>query len=248
MNETTLSKMRQMKFYGMYSAFMTAIETGKTDHYTLDQFVSMLIDSEWDDRNNRKIERAIKNARFHYKASMENIIYDEGRNIDQTKLMRLAECSFIGKNENVLITGSTGAGKSYLATSLGYQACISGYRVMYHNTTKLFSKLKMAKADGSYLKELAKIERQHLIILDDFGLQPLDSQNRIALLEIMEDRHSKGSMIVTSQIPIKGWYEIIGEKTIADAILDRLIHQAHRIELTGESMRRKRSSFKKEND
>lgn len=248
MNETTLSKMRQMKFYGMYSAFMTAIETGKTDHYTLDQFVSMLIDSEWDDRNNRKIERAIKNARFHYKASMENIIYDEGRNIDQTKLMRLAECSFIGKNENVLITGSTGAGKSYLATSLGYQACISGYRVMYHNTTKLFSKLKMAKADGTYLKELAKIERQHLIILDDFGLQPLDSQNRIALLEIMEDRHSKGSMIVTSQIPIKGWYEIIGEKTIADAILDRLIHQAHRIELTGESMRRKRSSFKKEND
>ncbi|WP_430811920.1 MULTISPECIES: ATP-binding protein [unclassified Carboxylicivirga] len=176
MNETTLSKMRQMKFYGMYSAFMTAIETGKTDHYTLDQFVSMLIDSEWDDRNNRKIERAIKNARFHYKASMENIIYDEGRNIDQTKLMRLAECSFIGKNENVLITGSTGAGKSYLATSLGYQACISGYRVMYHNTTKLFSKLKMAKADSSYLKELAKKERQHLIILDDFGLQPLDSQ------------------------------------------------------------------------
>jgi len=179
---------------------------------------------------------------------MENIIYDEGRNIDQTKLMRLAECSFIGKNENVLITGSTGAGKSYLATSLGYQACISGYRMIYNNTTKLFSKLKMAKADGSYLKELAKIERQHLIILDDFGLQPLDSQNRIALLEIMEDRHNKGSMIVTSQIPIKGWYEIIGEKTIADAILNRLIHQAHRIELTGESMRRKRSSLKKEND
>uniref|UniRef100_UPI0021CB2E4E IS21-like element helper ATPase IstB n=1 Tax=Carboxylicivirga litoralis TaxID=2816963 RepID=UPI0021CB2E4E len=228
MNETTLSKMRQMKFYGMYSSFMTAIETGKTDHYTLDQFVSMLIDSEWDDRNNRKIERAIKNARFHYKASMENIVYDQSRNIDQTKLMRLAECSFISKNENVLITGSTGAGKSYIATSLGYQACISGFRVMYYNTTKLFSKLKLAKADGSYLKELAKIERQHLIILDDFGLQPLDSQNRIALLEIMEDRHNKGSMIVTSQIPIKGWYEIIGEKTIADAILDRLIHQAHR--------------------
>ena len=248
MNETTLSKMRQMKFYGMYSSFMTAIETGKTDHYTLDQFVSMLIDSEWDDRNNRKIERAIKNARFHYKASMENIVYDQSRNIDQTKLMRLAECSFISKNENVLITGSTGAGKSYIATSLGYQACISGFRVMYYNTTKLFSKLKLAKADGSYLKELAKIERQHLIILDDFGLQPLDSQNRIALLEIMEDRHNKGSMIVTSQIPIKGWYEIIGEKTIADAILDRLIHQAHRIELTGESMRRKRSSFEKEND
>ena len=119
---------------------------------------------------------------------------------------------------------------------------------MYFNTTKLFSKLKMAKADGSYLKELAKIERQHLVILDDFGLQPLDSQNRIALLEIMEDRHNKGSIIITSQIPVQGWYDIIGEKTIADAILDRLIHQSHRIELTGESMRRKRNLINKKID
>jgi DNA replication protein DnaC len=123
---------------------------------------------------------------------------------------------------------------------LGYQACIEGYRVMYLNTNKLFSKLKMAKGDGSYLKELAKIERHHLIVLDDFGLQLLDSQNRIALLEIIEDRHNKGSIIITSQLPVKSWYEIIGEKTIADAILDRLIHQSHRIELGGESMRRKR--------
>ena len=246
MNEITLTKMKQMKFYGMHGAFKTAIETGKTDDYTLDQFVSMIIDAEWDDKNNRKIERAIKNARFHYKSSIENIIYDQSRNIDKTKLLRLAECEFINKNENILVTGSTGAGKSYIATALGYQACIEGYRVMYFNTTKLFSKLKMAKADGSYLKELAKIERQHLIILDDFGLQPLDNQNRIALLEIMEDRNNKGSVIVTSQIPIEGWYDIIGEKTIADAILDRLIHQSHRIELAGESMRRKRNMINKE--
>lgn len=240
MNEITLTKMKQMKLYGMYNAFKTAVETGKTDDYTLDQFVSMVIDAEYDDRNNRKIERMIKNAKFHYKASIENIIYEPSRNIDRTKLLRLAECSYIEDSENILLTGSTGAGKSYIATALGYQACIQGYKVMYFNTTKLFSKLKMAKADGSYLKELAKMERHQVIILDDFGLQPLDSQNRIALLEIMEDRNNKGSMIVTSQIPVKGWYEIIGEKTIADAVLDRLIHQSHRIELTGESMRRKR--------
>jgi DNA replication protein DnaC len=240
MNETTLAKMNQMKLYGMHGAFKTAIETGKTDDYTLDQFVSMLTDAEWDDKNNRKIARMIKNAKFHYKSSVEDIIYDQARNIDQNKILRLAECEFIEKLENILITGSTGAGKSYVATALGYQACIQGYRVMYFNTIKLFSKLKMAKADGSYLKDLAKIERQHLIILDDFGLQSLDGQNRIALLEIIEDRHNKGSMIVTSQLPVEGWYEIIGEKTIADAILDRLIHQSHRIELTGESMRRKR--------
>lgn len=240
MNEITLTKMKQMKFYGMHGAFKTAIETGKTDDYTLDQFVSMIIDAEWDDRTNRRIERMIRNARFHYKASVENIIYDESRNIDQLKILRLAECEYIGENENVLITGSTGVGKSYIATALGYQACIQGYRVMYFNATKLFSMLKIAKADGSYLKTLAKLERQNMIIIDDFGLQPLDSQNRIALLEIIEDRHNKGSMIVTSQIPVKAWYDIIGEKTIADAILDRLIHQSQRIELSGESMRRKR--------
>jgi DNA replication protein DnaC len=245
MNEITLTKMKQMKLYGMYGTFKTAIETGKTDDYTLDQFISVMIETEWDDRKTRRIERSIKNARFHYKASIENVIYDETRNIDRNKLLRLAECDFIEQNENVIITGSTGVGKSYLATALGYQACIEGQRVLYYNTNKLFSKLKMAKADGSYLKELAKIERQQLIILDDFGLQLLDSQNRIALLEIIEDRHGKGSIIITSQIPVKGWYDIIGEKTIADAILDRLIHQSHRVELDGESMRRKRKTVNK---
>lgn len=243
MNEVTLTRMKQMKLHGMHGVFKTAIETGKTDDYTIDQFVSMITDAEWDDRNNRKIERLIRNARFHYKASIENVVYEHARNIDRTKLLRLAECDFINKSENVLISGSTGAGKSYIATALGYQACIEGYRVLYFNTTKLFSKLKMAKADGSYLKELAKIARHQLIILDDFGLQPLDSQNRIALLEIIEDRHNRGSMLVTSQIPVSKWYEIIGEKTIADAILDRLIHQSHRIELTGESMRKKRNIY-----
>jgi len=208
----------------------------------------MLIDAEWDDKNNRRIERSIKNARFHYKASIENVVYDETRNIDRNKLLRLAECSFIANNQNVLITGSTGTGKSYIATALGYQACIQGHRVNYYNMTKLFSKLKIAKADGSYLKELSRIQRQRLIILDDFGLQTLDSQNRIALLEIIEDRNSNGSVIITSQIPVQGWYDVIGEKTIADAILDRLIHQAHRIELAGESMRRKRKMIYQEND
>ena len=241
MNEVTLTRMKQMKLHGMHGAFKTAIETGKTDDYTIDQFVSMITDAEWDDRNNRKIERLMKNARFHYKATIENVAYDHERNIDRTKLLRLAECDFINKSENVLISGSTGAGKSYIATALGYQACIEGYRVLYFNTTKLFSKLKMAKADGSYLKELAKIARHQLIILDDFGLQPLDGQNRIALLELIEDRHNRGSMLLTSQIPVSKWYEIIGEKTIADAILDRLIHQSHRIELMGESMRKKRN-------
>lgn len=240
MNELTLSKLSQMKLYGIHGAFKTAIETGKTDHYTIDQFMAMLTEAEWDDRHNRKTQRMIKNARFHYKASVEDIIYDSNRNINHNGIIRLAECKYINKNENLLITGSTGVGKSYIATALGYQACIEGYRTMYFNTTKLFAKLKMAKADGSYLKEMAKLERQHLLILDDFGLQPLDNQNRMILMELIEDRNGRGSVIVTSQVPVKGWYDLIGEKTVADAIMDRLVHQSHRVELTGESMRRKK--------
>ena len=238
MNESTVTKMKQMKLYGMHNAFKTAIESGKTDHYTLDQFVSMLTDAEWDERHNRRIARSITNARFHYKSNIESINFDQTRNLDRNTVLRLAECEFVEKNENILITGSTGVGKSYLGTALGYQACIQGFKVSYFNTSKLFAKLKMAKADGSYLRELAKIERQDVIILDDFGLQALDSSNRITLLEIIEDRHNNGSIIVTSQIPVQGWYDIIGEKTIADAILDRLIHNLNRIELSWESMRK----------
>jgi DNA replication protein DnaC len=240
MNESTVLKMKQMKLFGMHGAFKTAIETGKTDHYTIDQFVSMMVDAEWDERQNRRIERSIRNAKFHYRADVENIIFDESRNIDRTLVLRLAECDFVEKNENILITGSTGVGKSYLATALGYKACIQGYKVSYYNTSKLFTRLKMSKADGSYLRELAKIQKQDVVLFDDFGLQALDSQNRITLLEIIEDRHNKGSLIVTSQIPVQGWYDIIGEKTIADAVLDRLIHNSHRIELRGESMRKKK--------
>lgn len=246
MNQTTLSKMKLMGLYGMYDAFRIAIETGKTDHYTIDQFMAQMIETEWDDRQNKKIQRSLKNAQFRQKASMEQLIFNEERNLDRTRLLRLAQDDYIDKAEDVLITGSTGVGKSYLAIALGYQACIDGYRVKYYNTTRLLAKLKMAKTEGTYLKELAKIERLQLIILDDFGLQPMDNQNRLAFLEIIEDRHGKGSVIITSQLPVSGWYDIIGEKTIADATMDRLVHHAHRFELGGESMRKKRGAQKPE--
>jgi DNA replication protein DnaC len=240
MNETTLAKMRQMKLFGMYGAFKSAIETGKTDSYTMDEFIAHITEAEWDDRQNRKISRTVSNARFRYKAAVEGITYDPSRNIDKNKIIRLAECDYINKAENILITGSTGVGKSYISSALGHQACIEGYKVIYFNMDKLLSRLKMAKADGSYLKEVAKIERQHLVILDDFGLQQLDNQSCLMLLEIIEDRNNKKSMIITSQLPVERWYDIIGEKTVADAIMDRLAYQSHRVELKGESMRKKR--------
>ena len=178
---------------------------------------------------------------------MESLIYNQNRNLDQNSIYRLSEFDFIKKGGNLLITGSTGVGKSYISSALGHQACIEGYKVLYFNTTKILAKLKMAKADGSYLKELARIERHHLVIFDDFGLQVMDKQNRMALLEIIEDRHEKGAAIFTSQLPVNEWYKIIGEKTVADAIMDRLVHNAQRIELIGESMRRKRTAKLNEN-
>lgn len=241
MNATTLDKMRKMKLLGMYRTFKTNLESEQGETYTPDEIIAHLIDAEWDDRQNRNIEYKIKNARFRYKAALEDLHYHTERNIDKNQVMRFADCDFIDKAETILITGSTGIGKSYIASALGHHACGMGYRVVYHNVPKLFSKLKMSKADGSYIKEIAKIERQHLLILDDFGIQPFDVQSRTALMEIIEDRHGKGALIVTSQIPINKWYDVIGEQTIADAILDRIIHNAHRLELKGESLRKRRT-------
>jgi DNA replication protein DnaC len=240
MNETILQKMKQMHLHGMVRAFTANLEANHPEQFTADEMVNFLVDAEWDDRNNRRVARRIRVAHFRYKANVEQIDFDIDRNLDKNLFNRFAECNFIDKSENILITGSTGIGKSYLASALGNQACTSGYKVYYASTYKLFAQLKMAKADGSYMKELAKIEKHDLLILDDFGIQPFDNHNRSALLEIIEDRHGKRSTIVTSQVPVNSWYEVIGETTIADAILDRLVHQSHRIELFGESLRKRK--------
>ena len=239
MNTTTLDKMRKMKFFGMHRAFKTSLETGKAENYTPDEIIAHLIDTEWDERQNRGVEQKIKNARFRYKAVLEDLHYSSERNIDKNQIMRFTDCTFINKCENILITGSTGIGKSYIASALGHHACSMGYKVVYFNVHKLFAKLKMGKADGSYIREVARIERQQLLILDDFGIQPFDTQSRAALMELIEDRHGKGALIITSQLPVSKWHDIIGEQTIADAILDRIINSAHRLELKGESLRKK---------
>ena len=247
MNEQTLQKMKQMKFFGMVRAFRTSIENGSMGQMTSDEMVSMLVNAEWDDRNNRRIERQMRNARFRYKANIEQLHFDVDRNLDKNQLMRMAECTFIQRKENLLITGSTGIGKSFIASAIGNQACTLGFKVLYTSSAKLFTRLKMAKADGSYIREIAKIERQDLLILDDFGLQPLDVSSRSVLMEIIEDRHGNRSTIITSQLPVAEWHEVIGEQTIADAILDRVVHDAHRMELAGESLRRRQKNNVNEN-
>ena len=239
MNQNTLDKMRRMRLFGMYHAFKSGMDTPRAEPYTADEMTALLISSEWDDRQNRTLERGVRNAKFRYKATIEQVENMEERGIDKNQLHRLAEGTFIKKFENLLITGSTGTGKSFIASAIGHQACQMGFKVLYANTIKLMAQLKMAKADGSSIKEMNRLEKQDLLILDDFGIQPFDHQSRSQLMEIIEDRHGKRSTIITSQLPIKQWYEVIGEETIADAILDRVVHNAHRIELKGESLRRK---------
>jgi len=246
MNEEILQKMKQMNLLGMASMFRTSLEDGRISSLTSDEMIAQLIESEWDDRNNRRIERNIRNARFRYKATLEQLDFTINRNLDKNQIMRMAECSFITRHENILITGSTGIGKSYVASAIGNEACTQGYKVMYVNTAKLLSRLKMARADGSYIKEVARIEKQDLLLLDDFGLQTFDNNSRSILMEIIEDRHGKHSTIITSQVPVSHWYELIGEQTIADAILDRIVHDAHRIELAGESLRKRQRSKSEE--
>lgn len=238
MNEI-VNKMRSMRLTGMARAFELTINSGKNEKYTADEMLTHLIEAELDERDNRKRDRSVQSARFRYKASVEQISFDDNR-VDKNQVLRLADCAFIKAKENIIITGSTGIGKSFLASALGHQACALGYRVLYQYNTKLFGRMKIAKTDGSYLKELARIEKQHLLIIDDFGIQPLDAASRSALMEIIEDRHGKSSIIITSQIPVSKWHEVIGEQTIADAILDRIVHDSHRIEMKGESLRKKR--------
>ena len=234
-----VSKMKEMRLDGMAKAFDNTRKSEKNETFTSDEMITYLIEAEWDARFNKKLARTLNAARFRYKASVEQISFDAKR-VDKNQVLRLADCGFVKRKENIIITGSTGIGKSFLASALGHQACAQGYRVLYQHNTKLFGRMKIAKTDGSYLRELAKIERQHVLIIDDFGIQPLDAQSRSALMEIIEDRHGKSSTIITSQVPVSMWHEIIGEQTIADAILDRIVHDAHRVEMKGESLRKKR--------
>lgn len=243
-NHATLEKMQQMKLYGMVQAFRASLESKLNDQLQADELLAHLIEQEWLDREQRKTQRHIRSARFRYQATIEEIDYSSGRSLDKNQLLRLADCSFIDRKENLLITGPTGVGKSYLASAIGYQACKLGHKVRYFNMAKLFNWMTMSKADNSYLRELTRLEKTDLLIIDDFGLQPIEGSNRMMLMEVIEDRHGKHSTLVASQLPQEKWYELFDDSTIADAILDRLTHNAHKIALKGESMRKLKSSLR----
>lgn len=237
-NQKTIERMHQMRLNGMVQAFKDTMETGVKHQFTADEMVAHLIDAEWDDRHNRKLKRLIRNANFRYQATLEEIDFSLDRNLNKDLILRLSNCSWLEKRQNIIFTGPTGAGKSFISSALAYQSCIYGFKVGYFSSSRLFSSLKLSQADGSHLKMLEKLAKLDLLIIDDFGLEILDSCKRLSLLEIIEDRHGKKSTIFVSQLPVTKWHDIIGDATIADAICDRIIHSAHQIDLQGDSVRR----------
>jgi len=237
-NQNTIEKMKQMRLSGMAQMHYTNITNNINMDYTIDQYITMLVDQEWENRQNKKIQNLTKAARFRYPATIRDIDYSANRQLDKNTFERLALLDFVRNHENLIITGATGTGKSYLAQALGHQACIMLIKTLYFNTTRLMSHLKLSRLEGTYSKNIANLEKADLLILDDFGLNAFDNQDRQALMDIVETKHDRSSLIISTQIPVSGWHELIGEPTIADAILDRIVHSSHRIQLKGESMRK----------
>jgi len=237
-NHNTIEKMKQMRLTGMAQMHYTNITNNINMDYTIDQYIAILVDQEWENRQNKKIQNMVKEARFRYPATIRDIDYSANRHLDKNTFERLALLDFVRNHENLIITGATGTGKSYLAQALGHQACIMLMKTLYFNTTRLMNHLKLSRIEGTYSRNLANLEKADLLILDDFGLNAFDNQDRQALMDIVETKHDRSSIIISTQIPVSGWHELIGEPTIADAILDRIVHSSHRIQLKGESLRK----------
>ena len=237
-NEQTIEKLKQMRLTAMAQLHLQYVRDNGVADITADEYLAMLTDHQWEDRQNRKIQRLLKQAGFAQSANLAEVNHAQERNLDRNMFARLGTLDFMARKENIILTGASGTGKSYLAQALGHQACMMEHRAIYANTARLFKRLKLCKVDGTYLKELDKILKTDLLILDDFGLQSFDNHAREALMDIIDDRYNKASTIIASQIPVSAWYDIIGESTIADAILDRIVNSSHRLDLKGESLRK----------
>lgn len=239
-HEETIQKLVELRMVAMVRMLRDWLAQPPTHGMTFEEQLALLVDREWTDRYNRALERRIKDARLPMQATTDDFWCEQGRGADRALLRSLESCQWIHAKQNIVIVGATGVGKSYLATSLAYAACRAGYRASYQRASRLVQQLAIARADGTYPSLLAQLAKTHVLVIDDFLLAPLTDTERRDLLEILEDRYGRLSTIITSQLPTKSWHESLGDPTMADAICDRLVHNAHVVTLRGGSMRKKK--------
>jgi DNA replication protein DnaC len=248
LTEQTLEKLYHMKLNGMAEAFKEQLLQPDLSELSFEERFTLLVDRQWTWKEDRRMKRLLSQAKFKINACIEDIDFRAPRGLQKSIILQLASCEWIKNAHNVIITGPTGVGKTYLACALANRACRMGSSAFYIRIPKLFQDLAMAKADGSYSKIMKKLSKARVLILDDLGLAPMNAQERRDLLEVVEDRHGLASTIVAAQLPIEHWHQNIRDPTIADAVLDRLVHNAYKIHLKGESMRKSRSSLTKKKD
>ena len=244
----TIDKLETLRLTGMVKALREQWQSPDINQLAFEERLGLLTDREVDLRENRRLQTRLKKAKLRQSATLEDIDYHQPRGLDRSLILKLADCRWIKNHQNMIITGPTGVGKSYLACAYAHKACREGYNTVYARISRLFEALSLAKGDGRYIKMLAGFAKTDLLVLDDYGLAKLSREQRHDLLEILEDRHGVRSTLVTSQLPVENWHEQIGDPTLADAILDRLLHNAHNIQLKGGSMRKKNSNLTEQTD
>jgi DNA replication protein DnaC len=241
----TIEKLSQMKMHTMAAVFQEQLGQPSLNDLSFEDRFAMIVDREWGDREDRKLTKRLRSARLRTNATVEDIDYQHPRGLDKSVIRSLASCQWIRSHQNVIVTGPTGIGKTYLADAFVNKACREGFNAVRYRSTRLFGEMEIARADGSYFKFLARLSKFELIAIDDWAMEPLTEDERRHFLELMEDRHGLKSTFITSQYPVSKWHDRIGEPTMADAILDRIVHNAHKIALkgNGESMRKTRSTL-----
>ena len=243
LNEPTTEKLQALRLHGMLQAWQEQGRQAEIAGLGFDERFALLVEAEWLRRENERLARNLREAKLRLtQACLENIDYPARRELDRAQIRQLATCRWVGEHQSVLISGATGTGKTFVACALAHQACRHGHRAVYRRTSRLFDELTLARADGTYARLLSRLARVDVLVIDDFGLAPLEDQQRQDLLEVLEDRHDLRSTIVASQLPVPKWHAYIEEPTLADAICDRLLHNSHRLVLKGPTRRKPETS------